>query len=76
MARALEVAANEIAPEHYAGTHPPMPSYEKACKDAELFVFHWDSAHFGRKMYLKFCLVKETLFIVSFHPDRVPEEEL
>jgi len=76
MTRALEIAANEVTPEHYAGTRPPMRSYEGACKDAELFAFRWDSAHFGRRMYLKFCLVKETLFIVSFHRDSTPKEEL
>ena len=76
MTRALEVAANEFTPEHYAGTRPPLRSYEKACKGAELFAFCWDSAHFGRRMYLKFCFVRETLFIVSFHSDRTPKEEL
>lgn len=76
MTQALEVAANEIAPEHYAGTRPPQKSYEKACREAELFAFSWDSGHFRRRMYLKFCFVKETLFIVSFHQDRTPKEEL
>jgi hypothetical protein len=76
MAQALEVAANEIDPEHYVGMRPPMRSYERVCKDAELFAFAWESAHFERKMYLKFCFVKETLFIISFHPDRTPKEEL
>lgn len=76
MTQALEVATNEIAPEHYVGTRPPMRSYERACRGAELLAFAWDSAHFGRRMYLKFCFVKETLYIVSFHPARTPKEEL
>lgn len=71
----LEAAANEIVPEHYVGLRPPQKSYEEACKGAELFAFGWESRHFGRRMYLKFCLVKETLYIVSFHEDKPHKRE-
>jgi len=74
--RALEMAADEVEPEHYAGQRPPQRSYEDACKGAELFAFAWHSRHYGRQMYLKFCFVKETLYIVSFHEDRRGEKEV
>ena len=73
--RALESALNEIRPEHYAGYRPPQKSYEQVCREAELFAFAWDSAFFGCRMYLKFCFVKETLYIVSFHKSRRADEE-
>ncbi len=75
MTEALEAALNEMEPEHYVGTQPPQKSYERKCPGAELFAFAWDSSHFRRKMYLKFCFVKGTLFIVSFHKERGAKEE-
>ncbi len=53
---------------------PPQRSYERACKGAELFAFVWESARFGRRMYLKICFMKETLYIVSFHPAKFAKE--
>lgn len=70
MTSALESALNEIKPEHYAGARPPQRSYERACSEAELFAFAWNSQHFRRRIYLKFCFVRDTFFIVSFHPER------
>jgi hypothetical protein len=67
---ALATAANEIRPEDYAGTRPPQESYEDPCEGAELFAFRWDSKHFKKRMYLKFCFVKETLYVVSCHEHR------
>ena len=49
-------------------------AYERACKGAELFAFVWESARFRRRMYLKICFVKETLYIVSFHPAKLEKE--
>ena len=73
--KALEAATNEVVPEHYVGQRPPQRSYEDACKGAELFAFAWDSKHFGQRMYLKFCFVKETFYIVSFHEDKPRKRE-
>lgn len=70
---ALETALNEIAPEFYAGGRPPQRSYEDNCEGAEMFAFSWDSPHHGKRMYLKFCFVGETLYVVSFHEDRERE---
>ena len=71
---ALAAALGEVGPEHYAGSRPPQRSYERACKGAELFAFVWESAHLGRRMYLKICFVKETLYIVSFHLAKFEKE--
>jgi hypothetical protein len=70
---ALEAASNEIRPEHYKGGRPPLRAYERVCVEAELFAFAWKSVYFGKPMYLKFCFVKETLFLVSIHRDE-PEK--
>jgi hypothetical protein len=70
---ALEAAGNEIRPEHYKGGHPPQHAYEQVCKHAELFAFRWESPHFKMVMYLKFCFVKQSLFLVSIHVDE-PEK--
>lgn len=70
----LLAALGEIRPEDYAGYRPPQTSYEEPCREAELFAFQWSSSHFKRGMYLKFCFVKETLYIVSFHESRVGKE--
>lgn len=71
---ALAAALGEARPEHYAGSRPPQRSYERACKGAELFALVWESARFRRRMYLKVCFVKETLYIVSLHPAKFEKE--
>jgi len=73
--KALEIAVNEIRPEDYVGQRPPQRSYEEACKGAELFAFAWESRHMAKRLYLKFCLVKDTLYVVSFHEDKGRKEE-
>ncbi len=71
----LLAALGEIKPEDYAGHHPPQKSYEQPCRGAEMFAFQWDSIHFKRRMYIKFCFAKETLYMVSFHASRPRREE-
>ncbi len=70
---ALQTAIQEVKPEDYAGSYPPLRSYEEACKDAELFAFAWDSTQFSCRMYLKFCFVRGSLYMLSFHKDRPPK---
>ena len=70
---ALRAAIQEVKPEHYVGGYPPQRSYEKICKEAEMFAFAWDSTLFGCRMYLKFSLVRDSLYIFSFHKDRPPK---
>jgi hypothetical protein len=68
--KALEAALNEINPEDYEGQRPPAKAYEQPCKNAELFAFCWHSTHFKKKMYLKFCFVQKTFYVVSIHRSR------
>ena len=68
----------EITPEHYAGTRPPMPSYERATLGKELIAFRWPSlCCSGCLMYFKFCVtgigIEQRVFIHSVHPSRDKE---
>lgn len=69
-AEALVTALAEIAPGHYAGRRPPEKAYEKRVFGLDMFAFCWRSTAFRRTMYLKFCVTKDTLFILSFHESR------
>jgi len=44
----------------YAGSHPPLKSYEREILGAELWAFHWKSSELAREMYLKFVMKKGT----------------
>lgn len=61
---------DEIKPEHYAGTRPPLKSYEPRIEGKELFAFCWNSKCCGKMMYLKFVLKNEYFYYVSFHEDK------
>jgi len=53
----LLAVAQEITPDHYAGTRPPQEAYEDAIKGEDLFAFRWKSSFFGNEeMYFKFAL--------------------
>jgi hypothetical protein len=60
----------EIRPSDYDGRRPPDRSYEKSVLNCELFAFSWDSGLFGCRMYLKFVLKREELWIISFHKSK------
>jgi hypothetical protein len=66
----LQAVFPEIRPGDYRGKRPPEPSYEQAIHGFELFAFSWDSKVFGCRMYLKFTVKGENLWIVSLHRDR------
>ena len=75
---ALCAALQEISPNHYSGRRPPDKSYEPGVKGDDLFAFSWASKHFGKSMYVKFCLhkfdeQKWALFVFSLHEDN-PEK--
>ena len=57
-------------PVDYAGTSPPQQSYADAIWKADLFAFTVRSACFGCKIYFKFALKGDTLWLVSLHKDR------
>lgn len=68
----LLAVLTEIRPEHYAGSYPPMRSYEAVVKGQDLFAFEWESEFFSAKMYFKFCVKgvegRKRVFIMSIHP--------
>jgi len=57
-------------PEHYAGSRPPLRSYEKEIKNMELFAFNVRSEILGRIIYYKFSIRKNYCYVVSLHGDR------
>ena len=69
----LEGLLEETTPQHYQGKRPPAKSYEDQVKDLELFPFVVASSRFKRKVYVKFCMNQDFLWIVSLHADR-PEK--
>jgi len=52
----LMQALAEIQAVDYAGTRPPMRSYEGATVSLDMFAFRWKSTHFNCEMYFKFSL--------------------
>ncbi len=61
-------------PENYAGTRPPLRSYESKIQGADLYAFVIKSAHLGGiDVYLKFAVYNDVLVIVSLHEDRKGE---
>jgi len=61
---------DQAKPGDYAGTAPPQQSYVDAIFQADLFAFTLMSACFGCKIYFKFALKGDTLWLVSLHKDR------
>jgi len=61
---------NEILPGYYAGDRPPQRSYEDCIKGADLFAFEWQSELLSVKVYFKFALVNDRLWLVSLHKSR------
>lgn len=64
---ALEQALNEISPNDYMGRR--NYSREKTVADAEMFGFAWDSKHFGRRMYVKFVIHNDHMWVIDIHED-------
>lgn len=67
----LGILLNEIMLSDYAGSRPPMRSYEVEIADCELWAFSWQSARLEKKMYLKFTLKEKQFYLVSLHACRV-----
>jgi hypothetical protein len=65
----LPAVFKEIRPGDYRGQTPPMKSYEKAILDCDLFAFRWVSKVFGCRMYFKFVVKGQDLWIVSLNRD-------
>ncbi len=60
----------EITPEHYIGLYPPQRSYEDRIIGCELLAFGWLSKRLGCRIYLKFAIEENRLWLVSLHEDR------
>jgi hypothetical protein len=58
----------------YMGTRPAQRSYEPAISGCELYAFKTTSKMIGCKIYYKFTIKDETLWLVSLHKDR-PEKK-
>jgi hypothetical protein len=75
----LMQALTEIQAADYAGTRPPMRSYERATRSLEMFAFRWKSAHFNCKMYFKFSLggadKGRRAWVYSIHPHREDDKD-
>ncbi len=60
----------EITPKHYVGQYPPQRSYEHEIEGYELLAFRWLSKKLGCRVYLKFTIKSNRMWLVSFHEDR------
>lgn len=60
----------EIEIDDYAGSRPPMRSYESSISNCELFAFSWLSRKLQHEMYLKFALKEGDFYYVSLHKSR------
>jgi len=45
----------------YAGSHPPMKSYEPKIANCELYAFTWNSKAMDKRMYIKFAIKTENV---------------
>jgi hypothetical protein len=57
----------EISPDNYVGQSPPQRSYETEIKSSELLAFRWLSRKLGCRVYLKFTIKGNRLWLVSLH---------
>jgi len=65
----------EITPREYVGQYPPQRSYERRILESDLFAFRWESKRLGCKIYLKFTVKKNRLWLISLHQDRMDKGE-
>lgn len=64
----------EITVYHYAGARPPQKSYKQDIEGLELFPFVTESRRFACRVYLKFAIIEDSLWLVSLHQDRPMEK--
>jgi len=64
----------EITPNEYVGQYPPQRSYEREIEGCELMAFRWLSKKLGCKIYLKFTIQGNWMWLVSLHEDRKKDE--
>lgn len=62
----------EIGPiDCYAGGKPPQKSYEVEIAGKELWAYSWESESLSKKMYIKFCFVKDHYFYMGCHESKI-----
>ncbi len=66
----LLAVLSSTTPEHYVGKRPPSRSYENKIIMSELFPFRAPSERFKCRIYLKFTLFDQELFLISLHKNR------
>ena len=72
----LDEILDACTPADYTGSRPPQRSYEQTIEGLELFAFAAEIRRFKCRVYVKFAIEEDTLWLVSLHPDRpVPQEE-
>jgi len=59
----------------YVGGKPPQKSYEVAVEGKELWAYAWESESMGKRMYIKFCLVKDHYFYMGCHESKLKGEQ-
>ena len=64
----------EITPNEYVGQYPPQRSYEHEIEGCELLAFRWLSKKLGCRIYLKFTIQGNRMWLVSLHEDRKKDE--
>ena len=65
---------NITCPDHYAGGHPPVQSYETRIRDLELWAFSVECPRFETRVYYMFALRNDYFYLVSLHFCRSQEE--
>ena len=75
LAAVLAEILDACSPADYTGSRPPQRSYEQELKGLELFAFTVESRRFKCRVYLKFAVVEDTLWLVSLHRHRPEREE-
>jgi hypothetical protein len=64
----------EITLNDYVGQYPPQRSYGHEIEGYELLAFRWLSKELGCRVYLKFTIKGNRMWLVSLHEDRKEDE--
>jgi hypothetical protein len=64
----------EITLNDYVGQYPPQRSYGHEIEGYELLAFRWLSKKLGCRVYLKFTIKGNRMWLVSLHEDRKEDE--
>lgn len=73
--KVLSELLDETTPTNYTGRRPPARSYVEDIKGLELFAFTVESGRFRCRVYYKFALAEDMMWLVSLHQDRPLREE-